>query len=68
MEFTLYYVGKRFVFKGKIVKAMAETDSGNVKVVVNGEEVWTTADKLSPIDGQTRGFKVFALPELAKAA
>jgi len=59
MEMSTYAVGKRFIHKGKKVKAIAETDSGNVKLD-NGE--WTYYGKLTPIDGTTKGFKVFALP------
>ena len=63
MEFTTYAVGKRFIYKGKKVKAIAETDSGNVKVALpDGSEEWTYYGNLCPIDGMTKGFKVFALP------
>jgi hypothetical protein len=58
-----YAIGKSFLLRGKKVKAMAETDSGNVKVAhANGTEEWTFFGSLCPIDGQTKGFKVFALP------
>jgi len=62
MEVTTYFVNKRFLFNGKIGKCIAETDSGNIKLAIGGEEVWTTHDKLTSIDGSTKGFTVFALP------
>jgi hypothetical protein len=61
MEYTTYYVGKRYLYRGKIVKVIGETDSGNVKVMFNGEEVWTTHTELLPIDGATKGFRVLPL-------
>jgi hypothetical protein len=63
IEFVTYFVGKRYIHKGKIGKCIAETDSGNIKLAIGNEEVWTTYHKLTPIDGSTRGFIVFPLPE-----
>lgn len=43
------FVGNEFLFKGQKVTAVAETDSGNVKVKLeDGSEVWTISDKLVP--------------------
>ncbi len=63
MDYPCVFVGKSFLFRGKKCKAVAETDSGNVKVALaDGSEQWTFATSLMPIDGQTKDFKVFALP------
>jgi hypothetical protein len=63
IEFTTYAVGKRFIFKGKKVKAVAETDSGSVKIALpDGSEEWTYYGNLCPIDGITKGFQVFEIP------
>lgn len=69
-QVKLVFVGKRFLHNGRIGKAIAETDSGNVKLLVDGKEVWTDYNHIAPIDGQTRGFIVFPLPteEVALAA
>ncbi len=47
---TIYsFVGQEFLFNGGKVTAIAETDSGNVKVKLeDGSEVWTTDEKLVP--------------------
>lgn len=63
MEFKLVFVGKRFLYRGRIGKCIAETDSGNVKLLVDGNEVWTDCGQLHPIDGKTQGFIVLPLPE-----
>jgi hypothetical protein len=64
-EFPRVFVGKRFSHKGKFGKAIAETDSGNVKLVTaNGEEINTSFHYIHPIDGYTEGFVVFELPSL----
>lgn len=43
------FVGNEFLFKDQKVTAIAETDSGNVKVKLeDGSEVWTISDKLVP--------------------
>lgn len=64
--FKLVFVGKRFLLRGKKVKAIAETDSGNVRVAhANGNEQWTFDGELTPIDGTTKGFKVYQLPNAA---
>jgi hypothetical protein len=55
-------VGQRVVYRGRIVKCIADTDSGNVLLSIDGKEVWTDYQHVAPIDGQTRGFTVFALP------
>lgn len=68
MEFNLVFVGKRFLYRGRIGKAMAETDSGMVKMLVDGEEVWTDCGSIHPIDGKTKGFIVFPLPEMSALA
>lgn len=61
---STYAVNKRFIFKGKKVKCVAETDSGNVKVAMpDGSEEWTSYGKLVPIDGITKNFVVFPLPD-----
>lgn len=65
VSFKLVYVGKRFLYHGKFVRAVAETDSGNVKLE-SGE--WVTHHDLTPIDGQTIGFRILPLPELKAAA
>ena len=67
VEFTPRFINKRFLFNGKPVKAVAETDSGNVKVIVNGAEVWTDFTQLQDIDGASKLFRVFPLPALAAA-
>ena len=59
-------IGTRFIHKGKIGKCIAYTDSGNLKLAMpSGEEVWTTHGEVCPIDGQTKGFRVFELPQAA---
>ncbi len=60
MDMATYAVGKRFLHKGKKVKVIAETDSGSIKLD-SGE--WVYYGDLIPIDGATKGFKVFALPD-----
>jgi hypothetical protein len=64
-SFKLIFVGKRFLHKGKFVRAVGETDTGNVKLD-NGE--WASHTDLHPIDGQTVGFRIFPLPETLAAA
>lgn len=60
---STYAVGKRFIYKGKKVKCVAETDSGNVKMAMpDGSEEWTTYGNVCPIDGMTKNFVVFPLP------
>ncbi len=64
-SFRTYFVGNRYLYKGKIAKCIAETDSGNVKLQVGSNEVWASCSDLVNLDGATRGFKVFELPQAA---
>lgn len=65
-EFPRLFVGKRFSHKGKFGKAIAETDSGNIKLLtVNGEEIQTDFHHVHPIDGHTEGFVILDLPRKA---
>ncbi len=69
VSFATKFVGKRWLHKGKYVKGIAETDSGNVKVALpSGEEIWTTFHQLHPIDGETKGFLILPLPVQRLAA
>ena len=60
--FPLRFVGQRWIYKGNIVRANVETDSGNVKLST-GE--WVSYHDLTPLDGKTKGFRVFDLPKAA---
>ena len=62
VSFKLVYVGKRFLYQGAVVRAVGETDSGSVKLE-SGE--WVSYIDLIPLDGTTKGFKVFPLPKAA---
>lgn len=55
-----YAVGKRFLHKGKKVKCVAETDSGSIKLD-NGQ--WVYYGDLTPIDGATKNFVVYPIPD-----
>ncbi len=68
VSFSTVFVGKSFLFQGQTVKAVGETDSGNVKVKLpDGSEVWTWYGALQHIDGLSKLFTVYPLPTAAAA-
>ena len=45
-EVKTVFVGKDFIYNGQPAKAVAETDSGNVKIKLEKEEIWVNCGRL----------------------